>query len=96
MLVAAAAEGLVAGTGEDDHANVGPLAADAHGVEHFHVGEGAEGVVDLRAIDGDAGYPLEVIEEDVGIVFDFGPVVHGIRIFGRGMYGARRRSLRQE
>ena len=76
VLVAAAAESLVARAGQHHHAYLRAFATVAEGVEHLHIGFGAEGVVYLRTVDCYLGDSLELLEEDVVIFLDCFPVEH--------------------
>ena len=76
MLVAAAAESLVACAGEHDHAHGGGTAAIVHSVEHLGVCLRAESIVHFRSVDGDAGNAVIEIKKDVGVIFDLSPVSH--------------------
>ncbi len=55
LLVAAGAERLVAGAGEDDDADIEVFAGVDEGVDHLGDGLGAEGVAHVGPVDGDAG-----------------------------------------
>ena len=62
--VAAGAEGLVAGSRQDDHANVGTLPAIGQRLAHLGHRERGEGVAPAGAVDGDAGYAVVKVEKD--------------------------------
>ena len=72
--VASAAEGLVAGAGQDDHVDVGAFAAIVEGVAHLGRGGGCERVAVSRPVDGDAGDAVVDVEQDFGILSDGFPV----------------------
>ena len=74
VLVPTAAKGLVSGPRKHHHANVLALAADLHRVEHLHVGLRPKGIVDLLAVDGDAGDALKEFEVDVLVGLDDLPI----------------------
>ena len=72
--VAAAAEGLVARAGENHHAHVGHVAAQAQGVAHFGDRVRGEGVALVRSVDGDFCGAVPELEEDVLIFPNGGPL----------------------
>ena len=72
-LVAARAEGPAALAGEDNHADVGAVLAQAHGLNHLLHREGREGVVDLRAVDADFGNAAVLGKQDFLEFLDGGP-----------------------
>ena len=73
-LVAARAEGLVAGAGQQDAADRGVIADPPEGIDQFLDRLGAEGVVDLRPIDHDAGdTSAGMLIADVLVLCDAGP-----------------------
>jgi hypothetical protein len=64
-LVAAGAEGLVAGAAENDDADVLVPTGAMKGVNDFFAGRAPEGVVNLGAVDGDRGDPAGNVKENV-------------------------------
>ena len=73
-LVAAGAEGHVAGAGEDDHADLGVFVGLGEGVGEFKDRLGAEGVAHLGPVDGDLRDALCLVEMDVGVAAGGDPV----------------------
>ena len=65
MHVAPGAESFVAGTGENDYADIVSLAADDEGFRHLRNRGRRKGVAHLRAVDGDLGDAFEVFKENV-------------------------------
>ena len=61
--VAARAEGLVAGAGEQHHAYALGLAAVGEGLRELQRGPGGEGVAVAGAVDGNLGYAVVFLEE---------------------------------
>jgi hypothetical protein len=64
-IVAARAEGAVAGPGQHDNADIRILFGVAHGVEHLLDGVGAERVQHRRAVDRDRRDAVALVVEDV-------------------------------
>ena len=75
-LIAAGAECLVAGTGEEEHTHILGLAGICHSVEHLHDGLRTEGIVDFRTVDCDTGHSAMLFKEYVGILFYLFPFSH--------------------
>nr|GFC78629.1 hypothetical protein [Tanacetum cinerariifolium] len=73
-LVAARAEGASALAGEDDDADVGAVAANVHGLNHFLHRERREGVVYLRPVDADFGNAPALGEENFLELLNRGPL----------------------
>src|SRR6266545_4342124 len=67
-LVAARAERLVPGAGEDDDADLRVVARDLESLCHLDHGQGTEGVADVGAVDRDLGDPVPGLVEDVLVV----------------------------
>ena len=82
-LVAARAERLGAGAGEDDRADLGVVASAGERVAQLGERLRAEGVADLRPVDRDLGDPVGLLVEEV--------VVLGRRLATRSARTARRR-----
>ena len=67
-LVATGAEGLVARTGEDDHADAGVVAGPVERVLQLEQRLRPEGVAHLGPVDRDLGDPLGGVVEDVVVL----------------------------
>src|SRR5262249_36777549 len=91
LLVAAGAEGLATGAGQQDDTDFVVLVGDVERLEQLEDGLGPEGVAHLRSVDGDAGDPLEALVEDVLELADPTPVVRQSRPPG-GSCSARPRT----
>src|SRR5665809_66990 len=74
-LVAAGAEGLVAGPREDDDSDGGVVPGDVEGVTQLEERLRPEGVADLGPVDGDPGDPGGGVVEDV-LVFAAAIPIH--------------------
>ena len=74
FLVASRAEGFVARSRENHHADVIAFAADIHGIQHLEIRLRSESVIHLLAVDRDLGNSLEEIEFDIFVLLDCCPV----------------------
>ena len=86
LLVAAGAEGLVAGAGEDDRADVEVVAGLGEGVAELGQGRRPEGVAALGPVDRDLRDPVGLLVEDVLVVAGALPLDRGVEVaLGRGV-----------
>ena len=85
-LIAAGAEGLIAGAGEDDRADVEVVAGLRERVAELGQGRRPEGVATLGAVDRDPRDPVADVVEDVLVVAGALPLDRGVEVgFGRGV-----------
>ena len=85
-LVAARAEGLVAGAREDDRADLGVVASAVEGVAQLGERLRAEGVVDLGPVDRDLRDPVRLLVEEVAVLGGGLPLDRRVEgVLGRGV-----------
>jgi hypothetical protein len=82
-IVAAGAEGAVAGAGQHDDADIGVIIGVAHRLEHLLDRLGAERIQHFRPVDRDRRNPVALVIEDVLIGHD--ALSTGDRCDGRTM-----------
>ncbi len=67
MLVSAGAEGLITGSGQDDHINILVFMAEPEGVRHLHRSSRRKCIAITRTINCNTGNPFVEVEEDIFI-----------------------------